>query len=343
MDRLGETLYSSRYGSQLVRRLAQGFSKRYYGQAIDIGRGRFERYLRGRFVQKRLRAAAVTDVLHTGTYDLPLPQAPAQARHYLFCDTTWNLWSRYATTLPLYNERLVRDAERAERLAYRQMSHIFPISEYVRANLIEHYGVPPERVTAVGTGRGAIKPFTGSKDPAQETILFVAKERFEDKGGPILVQGFKLAQRIRPTLRLSIIGDEPYRETLGDLPNVNVLGYVSLEQLQQVFNDSALFAMPALNEPWGLVYLEALSCRMPVLGLNRNSIPEITQGGRFGFCLKEATAEAVSAALLDAFSDRARLERMGLEGQDYCLAHYTWERTIRRVVETIDRIGADAI
>jgi glycosyltransferase involved in cell wall biosynthesis len=338
--RLGPTLDSSNYGGRVLPRVAQRLSQMYYGQSFDIGRGRFERWLRSRLVQKKFSAAGATDVLHTSTYDLPLHGRTPTMRHFLFCDSTWNLWSKHATTLPLYNAKLVSDSERLERTAYRQMTHIFPISEYVRANLIEHYNVPPERVTAVGTGRGAIHPFTGSKDPSRETILFVAKERFEDKGGAMLIEGFKLARRIRPTLRLTVLGDERYRQALRAVPNVEVHGYVSSEQLQQLFNESILFAMPALNEPWGLVYLEALSCRMPVLGLNRNALPEITQGCRFGFCVDTATPEAICATLLDAFSDRARLERMGVEGQAYCLANYTWERTVGRIVETIDRTAA---
>ena len=111
---------------------------------------------------------------------------------------------------------------------------------------------------------------------------------------------------------------------------------MTLTQLQQLFEQSALFAMPALNEPWGLVYLEALSCRTPILGLNRNSIPELTQHGQFGFAVSEPTAESIAAALLNAFSDVDRLAKMGRDGQKHCLHTFTWEHTAMRMLDAID-------
>jgi len=113
-------------------------------------------------------------------------------------------------------------------------------------------------------------------------------------------------------------------------------GFVPLEDLQAAFERASLFAMPAAHEPWGLAYLEALSCRVPVMGLRRNALPELTQHGRFGFCLDQATPDAVAAALVDAFSDAGRLARMGLAGQAFVVERFTWEATVDRMLERID-------
>jgi len=270
------------------------------------------------------------------TFDLPLAAMQPGVRHYLFCDSTWDLWRRVWPSSSSLSKKLADDAERLEHLSYRQMAHIFPISEYVRQSLITHYGIPSERITVVGTGRGAIKPYTGPKDYENGVILFVAKERFEDKGGTLLVEGFQRARLHNPRLRLIVVGDERFREFIGDVPNIDLYGYVSLDQLQDFFNQASLFAMPAMNEPWGLVYLEALSCKTPVFGLNRNALPEITNYGRFGFCLDEPSAEAIADRLIEAFENPTQLAQMGREGQEYCLKSFTWERTVERMLDAID-------
>ena len=155
MGRLGPTLNSSESAHPRVRQAANVISKFYYGDGFDaFARGRFQRYLCGRYVNASFRTGDLTDVLHTGTLDLPLPKMPAGVRHHLFCDTTWDLWRRGSSTIVRYNEKFLDDAERLEYKSYHQMSHIFPISEYVRQNLIDHYRVPSERITVVGTGRG---------------------------------------------------------------------------------------------------------------------------------------------------------------------------------------------
>jgi glycosyltransferase involved in cell wall biosynthesis len=337
MGRLHHTVDASDYARPRIQQITTVASRLYYRSVFDpSGRGRFHRYLRARHVNALLKEVHSTDVLHMSTLDLPLAMQRSGVRHYLFCDTTWDLWRALSAAGRLSSKRLLADSERLEQKAYSQMLHIFPISEYVRQNLITHYGIPPERVTAVGTGRGAIKPYDGPKDYENCTILFVAKERFEDKGGSLLVEGFKRAWQRNPRLRLIVVGDERYRESIGNVQNIEVYGFIPFQRLQDLFNRASLFAMPAVNEPWGLVYLEALSCKTPVMGLNRNAFPEITQRGRFGFCLEDATAEAVAEALLDAFRDPDRLARMGAEGQEYCVRNFTWERTVQRIVDTID-------
>ena len=93
--------------------------------------------------------------------------------------------------------------------------------------------------------------------------------------------------------------------------------------------------MPALHEPWGLVYLEALVCRTPILGLARNAFPELAGGGRFGYVVADETAEAVARAIVEACADPAELARRGTAGQAHTLSTFTWGQTARRIVDVV--------
>ena len=339
LGRLGPTFESGQFAGARVQRLVNFASRRYYGTDIDYTRGILHRYLRARRLRGRLRKTGARDVLHTGSLDLPLPGPDALTRHYLFCDATWHSWSRYAIGIDQYPAKLLRDAERLEQRAYEQMTHVFPISEHVKQDLVEHYKIDPSRITVVGTGRGAIKPYHGPKDYSAGKVLFVAKGRFKDKGGDILLEGFRLASKSRPALELTVVGDEQYKSLIGTAdPNIKVFGYVALEQLQEFFEQASLFAMPAVNEPWGLVYLEALSCKTPVLGLARNALPEITGRGAYGFCLANGTATELADALIEAYDHPDRLAEMGARGQAHCLERFDWAATVRRIVDAIDAV-----
>jgi glycosyltransferase involved in cell wall biosynthesis len=76
------------------------------------------------------------------------------------------------------------------------------------------------------------------------------------------------------------------------------------------------------------------------MGLDRNALPEITQQGRFGFCIGDATAHGVADALLEAFRLPERLAQMGAEGQKACLENFTWENTVKRIIDGIDNCNA---
>lgn len=336
IDRIGSAFNSSATLSKLKKIAVKLLARAYYSNSVETQRGIFNRYLNAKKVVRETNKSNTNLTLHTGTLDLPFPKMPHNQKHYLYCDSTWNLWSTYSTYMKGYTKKLIRDGEKLERESYRQMEHIFSISEYVKDNLVNHYGVSPDKVTVVGTGLGVIKPYFGPKDYSNNQILFVAKNRFEDKGGPLVLEAFKIAVERNPNLKLMIIGQNEYTEKI-NLPNVKTFGYIPIEDLQNLFNESSLFLMPAINEAWGLVYLEALAARMPIVGLNRYSFPEISGNGAYGFGLNDADHVKLSEILINAFSDSGKLEEMGTKGQEHCLNNFTWSNAVSKIVNTIDQ------
>ncbi len=274
-------------------------------------------------------------ILHTSMIDVSGSSEDLKYTHFWLGDYTWNLRHKSTLNSKKFNKKMFLRMEKIERDCQKQIKHFFPISEYVKKNLINHYGIEPSKITIVRTGRGEIKPFTGEKSYTNGKILMVAKHRFEDKGGGLLLKSFEIAQKRNKNLKLVIIGDEKYKEQVGNLQNVTVTGFIPWEELQNHFNTASLFAMPALNEPWGLVYLEALACKTPILGLNRNSLPEITQDGKFGFLVDEPDPSLIADKILDAFSAPNRLKEMGEKGQNYTLNMYSWEKTVNKIQEVI--------
>jgi glycosyltransferase involved in cell wall biosynthesis len=309
----------------------------------DYLRGRMARTHRARIVETQSKALESTKILHMGSLDAPITKFDPTFEHYYFCDATWNLWSKQVpANTQRYTPKMLQLAEELERETYAQFKHFFPISKYVYNDLVNHYKIDPKRITIVGTGRGAIEPFTGEKDYSNGHILFVvkssssnAKSRFEEKGGFLLLEGFKIAQAKNPNIKLVIVGNEEYNNLIGNIPNVTVTGYIPWEKLQNLFYNSALFAMPAANEVWGLVYLEALACKTPILGLNRNALPEITQYGKYGFLVNKPTPDSIADAILKAFSDPQKLREMGIMGQKYCLDTFSWDFVVNKIAQVM--------
>jgi glycosyltransferase involved in cell wall biosynthesis len=303
----------------------------------------YQRSLVARWASAR-RIRGVDQVLHTTSLDLP-PFRIGSTQHYLFCDSTWNLSMNLKMGKSNLSDAAKAQGDANERRVYGQVSHFFPISEYVKQDLIAHYGIDPARITVVGTGRGKITPYTGDKrDYAAGHILMVAKGRFEDKGGTLLLDAFRLAHAQNPALRLIITGRvaDWHREKIEATPGATFEGFVPWERLQELFNTASLYAMPAPDEPWGLVYLEALACRTPILGLRRNAMPELTGHGQYGIMVDAPDPRLVADAILDAFAHPERLRAMGEAGQRFCLDTFSWDNTVRRILDTITDTITDA-
>jgi len=284
-------------------------------------------------VARQARQLGAGNVLHTGTLDLlPALDADRGVRHYLYCDHTWALARRHHVDAARYTPRALAAFEEAERQSLDQVAHVFTFGAYVRDNLVTHYRLSPDRVTAVGSGMGAIEPWYGAKDFARPHLLFVAKHLFQAKGGGLLLEAFRRARRQRSDLMLTIVGDERSRAFVPGEAGIDFRAHLPWQELQGLFRQATLLAQPMLNDPWGQVYLEAMVSRTPVLGLARNGLPELVDQGRHGFLVGRADPDELAAAILAALSDAARLERMADAAQRYVLATHSWDRVAERIL-----------
>lgn len=262
--------------------------------------------------------------------------AASDVKQFLLCDSLEDFWQRYdAENASRYSPRQSRVAREREQGVVDALDLAFPIGEHAAHSLRENYGFPADRIHVVGTGRGGIKALEGEKSYNSKRVLMVAKQRFEDKGGPLLIQAIQIARRTDPNIELTLVSPDNFRSYAEGAEGITVTGTLPWEELQRLFDEAPLYAMPALCEPWGLVFAEALATKTPILGLDRAAFPELSGNGRFGFVAPEAIPEAVAHTLLDALSDPARLQKMGTDGQNYCLAHFTWERTARLIADAI--------
>lgn len=307
-----------------------------YGAALLIHQTRSELYrvCLTRLVRRwRLRFMLGVDLsvptLHFGTLCMPIPMARG-SRHYIFTDATWQTWAE-GRSMP---GRLNLHIDAQEKSALLGARHIFTVSEHAAESVCQHYGLDTQRVTPVGTGRGGIRPYFGDKPKGPLRILFVAKERFADKGGELLVDAFRLARLTVPDIELTIVGQDSYLKR-GDMNGITVKGFVPFDELQQLFETSHLFALPAYHEPWGLVYLEALSCKTAIVGLRRHAFPEISGNGKFGFIAEAATPQALAATLVTAAQRRDYVAAAGELGQKHVLESFDWDICAKKITNAI--------
>jgi glycosyltransferase involved in cell wall biosynthesis len=304
-----------------------------YSEAI--GRTFLARRHRARRIARAVEAHNLDGVLHTGSLDLP-PEADG-ADHYLYCDQTWNLSLRHRPDRADYTEIACAEFDELERASYAATRHIFTFADYVRNDLIDHYGVPSNRVTVVGSGMGQVVPYEGSKDYTHGPLLFVAKHLFRAKGGALVLEAFRRVRALRPDLRLIVVAPGAPTDVAREIGNVTVYRHLEWPALEHLFRSAALLVQPMLNDPWGQVYLEALLSRTPVLGLARNGLPEIVEGGRHGFLIDEPEPTTLADGIINAMSDPDRLECMGASGQERVRRAYSWDMTCQRIAAVLAR------
>ncbi|MEA2511547.1 MAG: alpha-maltose-phosphate synthase [Thermomicrobiales bacterium] len=266
-------------------------------------------------------------ILHTHTPWLPYR---GMGRHdYLLCDAPWH----FLVDMFHVPARLASHQSKLMEETYQGVHRVFTTSEWARWEIIQTYGLEADKVIAVGTGCGPFEPYHGPKDYGNGVTLFVGKQRFEEKGGRLLIEAFRIAYKSNPSLQLVMVVDK--NERIGTHPGHRIMSNISWDVLTNLYRNASLYAMPAMLEPWGLVYIEAQLARVPLLGLERAAFPELSFFGRSGFLVPEPTPEAIAESLLSAHSDPDRLAAMGREGQRLAAERFTWDCAADRILATL--------
>jgi glycosyltransferase involved in cell wall biosynthesis len=217
---------------------------------------------------------------------------------------------------------------RKETLKYiERVKYVFTFNEWTKQSLIEDFHVEDNKVINVGFGAN-LDPYHGEKDYTNNQILIVLRRGLEkSKGLLLLLEAFKIVHKKNTTIKLSVVGT-----TLEPIEGVTYYEGYPRKKTIELFQQASLFAMPALFEPNGMVYIEALACKTPVLGLDRLAFPEFSGNGKFGFIVDD-NCEKISQTIQEVLDAPEKLKRMGEEGQKYVSERFNWNIVINKILE----------
>lgn len=167
------------------------------------------------------------------------------------------------------------------------------------------------------------------------------------KGQDVLLHAVALARDAVPELHLVLGGDGPTRDDLEALTgSLELEGHVTftgfLTDPAPVYRALDVFVMPSLEEPFGLVTIEAMACERPVIGTDSGGTPEIVDAGVTGVLVPPADSEALAAAIVRMHADPQLRSRMGRAGRERARDHFTAERRTAIVAEALSGLVATA-
>jgi alpha-maltose-1-phosphate synthase len=279
--------------------------------------------LHSRWVGEQLASAGPIDaVLQNGA--LFAPGLPPALPYVLYVDYTRALAER---SPPVRAAGLASQPRwgnawrRRERALYAGAATIAAFSARAARSVVEDYGVAPGKVQVVGPGANVPLGAAERTDDG-ETVLFVGRE-FVRKGGPILLDAFERLRRVRPAARLVVAG--PTRP-IPSARGVSHLGPVPMDALPALFARATVFALPTLQEPFGIAYLDAMSCGLPCVATRTEAVPEIVEDGVTGLLVPPGDASSLAAALERLLADRDLARRMGERGRARVEERFTWRR-----------------
>jgi glycosyltransferase involved in cell wall biosynthesis len=181
----------------------------------------------------------------------------------------------------------------------KKMLEAFP--DIWNKTIFIHNGINPAQFQPAETEK--------STDQANRYILCIA-ELQEYKAIDVLLHAAKPLLRGDPSLKLMLAGDGPLRaelealaSSLGVRNRISFLGTQGAAQIVQLLHGCEVLVLPSRMEPFGIVLIEAMACKKPVVATAVGGIPEIVEHEITGILVEPENPQALAAGLQRVLTD----------------------------------------
>lgn len=174
--------------------------------------------------------------------------------------------------------------------------------------------------------------------PADAKVLMYAGRISAEKGIDLLAKAFARIAPQHPNIYLVLVGARSHGDCdrsryadrleaiLAPVQNqVRFIGSVLPDEMPRHYKAADLLIIPSLNEPFGMVCLEAMASGIAVLASPKGGLPEFVQSGVTGFLIEDyGNEEVLSKQILALLNQPEKIRQVGEIAQSYALGHHDW-------------------
>ncbi len=185
---------------------------------------------------------------------------------------------------------------------------------------------------------GELKHSLGVSD---RRILMTVSRLVKRKGIDTCIEAVdKIKDRI-PEIVYLIVGDGPDVNRLKQMvSNRNLQNYVRfvgrVDSTVDYYNLADVFLMPSRSilpdvEGFGITFLEANACGVPVIGSNSGGIPDAIEHGKTGYLIKEDDVDTLVEYIGDLINSPSMASKMGMDGRKRVEDAFNWDVAAKKI------------
>lgn len=232
----------------------------------------------------------------------------------------------------------------AERTGVQAADTVIAVSKSMKSDVVECYGIPEEKVDVIYNGidvdefrhtdsRMAIEKY---KIPGPY-VLFVGRIT-EQKGIRYLIEAVDgiddgtyvvICAGPADTKELS---DWLHKAVKNNRRIVLIEEMVGKDELIELYSNAQAFVCPSVYEPFGIINLEAMACKTPVVASRVGGIVEVVDDKVNGFLLPPKDPKAIANAVNGILGSRDLRERLAEAGRDKVEREFSWESIAKKTI-----------
>ena len=233
-----------------------------------------------------------------------------------------------------------------------RLSGRIAVSQGARKMIMVHLGadavVIPNGVTIAAYADA--EPLPGyPRDPALGgTIGFIGRYDESRKGMAVLLEAMQSLVADRPGLQLLVAGRGDQEQFLKELPepiagSVVMLGMVSEAEKASMLRSVDVYVAPNTGgESFGIILLEAMAARTPIVASDLDAFRRVLDDGRAGVVFGNRDAAELAAALERVLSDAALRGQLAAASAEV-VRPYDWQVVATQVLRVYEIAIAGAV
>ena len=178
------------------------------------------------------------------------------------------------------------------------------------------------------TARERIDYLLDPKAKSIEILVNAFIEAYQKNNKLVLVlAGFKSEYAITLQTKLSTL-DKKFQQRIFWQFNLQANEKVNL------YHALDMFVLPSLNESFGIVFLEAWSCKKPVIGTAIGAIKSVITEGKDGLLMQPNDINSLKEKILILAKNKELRNEMGINGYNKTKENFSWEAVTEKFRNT---------
>lgn len=230
---------------------------------------------------------------------------------------------------------------------------VIAVTEFEKRYL-EGRGIKGERIIVTGNGIHPELYIPANLDDYRKTIqeryrlknedrvvVFIGRKT-EEKGVGHLIEAVRRLIHEMP-IKLFLIGPtfdwyNDIYDRLSDKEKEHIIemGEIPHQEKVNLLHISDLLVLPSRYEAFGIVFLEAWICGVPVIGTTEGAMPDVI--GDDGFLCRYGDVEDLRAKIKEALNDSNKTRKMAERGRTKVINNYTWQVIGEKTEKAIKQI-----
>ncbi|MDI3528407.1 MAG: alpha-maltose-phosphate synthase [Thermoanaerobacter sp.] len=232
-----------------------------------------------------------------------------------------------------------------ERTGIEAADRVIAVSQGSKEDILKYYNIPEEKVEVIYNGIDLNQYQKTDRNIARKKygiegkyILFVGRIS-RQKGITHLIDAVKyLPKDIKVVLCASSPDTQEVLEEVEQKVKLydNIIWInkmVEKEEIIELYSNAEVFVCPSIYEPFGIINLEAMACKTPVVASATGGIKEVVVHEETGFLVEPGNSEELAKYINILLNNKDLAVKFGENGRKRVEEMFSWESIAKKTYE----------